>query len=280
MRHLPFYERWFRFLTFYPGAGLSIENSRVDPAYDDGSGLAVSPGHEVTRQLFTSWIESQVGDDPELLAQVMPNYPATGKRTLQDNGSWLACLKRDDVDLVRTPIARIVVDGVVTTDGTHYPADIICYATGFRHNDYLWPMTITGRDGRTLRDVWGDEPSAYLGITVPGFPNFFCVYGPGTNLAHGGSLIFQSECQLHYILDAVRNVLADGHDAIEVRADAAAEYHERYRGEIKQMVWSHPSVKHSHFKNPQGEIFTLSPWPIPTYWTWTRAIDPAHYAYT
>jgi 4-hydroxyacetophenone monooxygenase len=280
MRHLPFYERWFRFLTFYPGAGLSIENSRIDPAYDDGSGLAVSPGNEVTRQLFTSWIESQVGEDPELLARVLPNYPATGKRTLQDNGSWLACLKRDDVDLVRTPIARIVADGVVTTDGTHYPADVICYATGFRHNDYLWPMTITGRDGRTLRDAWGDEPSAYLGITVPGFPNFFCVYGPGTNLAHGGSLIFQSECQLHYILDAVRNVLAAGHDAIEVRADAAAEYHERYRGEIKQMVWSHPSVKHSHFKNPKGEIFTLSPWPIPTYWRWTRAVEPEHYEYT
>ena len=113
-------------------------------------------------------------------------------------------------------------------------------------------MTITGRDGRTLRDVWGDEPSAYLGITVPGFPNLFCVYGPGTNLAHGGSLIFQSECQLHYILDAIRRVLVDGHAAIEVRADAAAEYRERYRGEIKQMVWSHASVKHSHFKNPEG----------------------------
>jgi len=280
MRHLPFYERWFRFLTFYPGSGLSIENSRIDPAYDDGSGLAVSPGNEVTRQLFTSWIESQVGDDPELMAKVLPNYPATGKRTLQDNGSWLACLKRDDVDLVRTSIDRVVADGVVTTDGTHYPADVICYATGFRHNDYLWPMTITGRAGHTLREVWGDEPSAYLGITVPGFPNFFCVYGPGTNLAHGGSLIFQSECQLHYILDAIRRVVADGHTAIEVRADAADEYHERYRGEIKQMVWSHPSVKHSHFKNPEGEIFTLSPWPIPTYWRWTRAIDPEHYEFT
>jgi 4-hydroxyacetophenone monooxygenase len=280
MRHLPFYERWFRFLTFYPGAGLSIENSRIDPAYDDGSGLAVSPGNEVTRQLFSSWIESQVGDDPDLLAKVMPDYPATGKRTLQDNGSWLACLKRDNVELVRTPIDRIVADGVVTTDGTHYPADVICYATGFRHNDYLWPMTITGPDGRTLRDVWGHEPSAYLGITVPGFPNLFCVYGPGTNLAHGGSLIFQSECQLHYVLDAIRRVLVGGHAAIEVRADAAAEYRERYRGEIKQMVWSHPSVKHSHFKNPDGEIFTLSPWPIPTYWRWTRAVDPDHYELT
>ena len=275
MRHLPFYERWFRFLTFYPGAGLSIENSRIDPAYDDGSGLAVSPGNEVTRQLFTSWIESQVGDDPELLAKVMPDYPATGKRTLQDNGSWLACLKRDNVDLVRTPIARIVADGVVTTDGTHYPADVICYATGFRHNDYLWPMTITGRDGRTLRDVWGDEPSAYLGITVPGLPELLLRLRPG------------HEPRARWLADLPVRVPAPLHPRRDPAACwptattrsrcapmRAAEYHERYRGEIKQMVWSHPSVKHSHFKNPNGEIFTLSPWPIPTYWRWTRAVDP------
>ena len=89
---------------------------------------------------------------------------------LQDNGSWLACLKKDNVELVRTGIERIVADGIVTVDGTLHPADIICYATGFRHNDFLWPMTITGRDGAVLRDQWGDEPTAYLGITVPELP--------------------------------------------------------------------------------------------------------------
>jgi 4-hydroxyacetophenone monooxygenase len=130
-----------------------------------------------------------------------------------------------------------------------------------------------------LREQWGDRPSAYLGITVPGFPNLFCVYGPGTNLAHGASLIFQSECQVNYVLDGIHQVLAGGHRTIEVRAEVAAEYHERYRNEISQMVWSHPSVKHSHFKNPDGEIYTLSPWPIPTYWRWTRRVDPADYVF-
>ncbi|MFM8305151.1 MAG: flavin-containing monooxygenase [Actinomycetota bacterium] len=280
MRHVPFYARWFRFLTFYPGAGLSIENSRVDPAYDDGQGQAVSAGNEITRQLFTGWIESQVGDDPDLLAKVMPDYPATGKRTLQDNGSWLTCLKKDNVELVRTGIARIVADGVVTEDGTHHPADVICYATGFRHTEFLWPMHITGRGGRSLRDQWGDRPSAFLGITVPDFPNLFCVYGPGTNLAHGGSLIFQSECQVHYVMDAIGQTLRSGHRTIEVRTDAHDRYVERYQHEISQMVWAHPSVTHSHYKNARGEVWTLSPWPIPTYWTWTRAADPADYTFT
>jgi 4-hydroxyacetophenone monooxygenase len=278
MRHLPFYERWFRFLTAYPGAGLHMDFSRIDPAYDDSDGSAISATNKITGELFLALMAEQIDDDPELLAKVTPDYPATAKRTLQDDGTWLRCLQRDNVDLVRTPIERIVPDGVVTTDGVHHPVDIICYATGFRHNDYLWPMTITGRNGVTLREFWGDEPSAYLGMTVPGFPNFFCLYGPGTSLAHGSNLIFQSECQVHYVLDALR-VLSD-HAAMEPTEAAYLDYVARYRSEIDKMVWSHWSVKHSHFKNPDGKIHTVSPWPVPTYWNWTRAVDLDAYALT
>jgi 4-hydroxyacetophenone monooxygenase len=277
MRHLPFYGRWFRFLTFYPGSGINIENSRRDPNFDDSDGLAISEGNRATRAWFESWIREGVGDDAELLEKVLPDYPATAKRTLQDNGSWLACLRKPNVELVRTGIERIVADGVVTVDGRHHPADIICYATGFRHNDYLWPMTITGRGGQTLREQWGEEPTAYLGITIPNFPNLFCLYGPGTNLAHGGSLIFQSECQVNYVMEAIRTVLTSGHRVAEPRKDVHDEYAAKYQNEISQMVWAHPSVKHSHFKNRDGKVFTLSPWPIPTYWNWTKRFDPDDY---
>ena len=138
-------------------------------------------------------------------------------------------------------------------------------------------MHIVGRDGVVLRDQWGIEPTAYLGITVPNFPNLFCLYGPGTNLAHGGSLIYQSECQVNYIMEALRLLLAGRHRTMEPRADVHDEYRGRYEDEIAQMVWAHWSVKHSHFKNPEGRIFTLSPWPIPTYWTWTKRVDPDDY---
>ena len=232
MRHLPAYQRWFRFLTFYPGAGLHMDYSRVDPNYDDADGLAISETNEITRDLFLGMMTEQVGDDPELLAKVTPNYPATAKRTLQDDGTWLRCLTRDDVDLVREPIERIVADGVVTADGTHHRVDIICYATGFRHSDYLWPMTITGRSGQTLHDRWGNEPAAYLGITVPDFPNFFCLFGPGTNLAHGGSLIFQSEGQVDYVLDAIRVLASEPRTTMEPTQSAFDDYVERYRHEI------------------------------------------------
>ncbi len=90
IRHLPFFGRWFRFLTFYPGAGLSVERNRIDPDYDDG-GLSVSEGNRATRELFSALMLAQLGDDEELAAKVMPDYPPTAKRMLQDNGSWLAC---------------------------------------------------------------------------------------------------------------------------------------------------------------------------------------------
>jgi 4-hydroxyacetophenone monooxygenase len=279
MRHLPFYDRWFRFLTFWPGAGLSLEHSRRDPSFDDSDGRAINERNRVTGEMFLSLMAAQIGDDADLLAKITPDYPATGKRTLQDNGSWLACLQRDNVELVRSAIDRIVANGVVTSDGALHEADIICYATGFRSNDYLWPMTVTGRDDRSLRDTWGNEPKALLGITVPGFPNLFCLYGPGTNLAHGGSLIYQSECQMTYVMDALRVLIEGGHRSIEPTDVALDEYYERYRTEIDQMVWAHPSVKHSHYKNDEGRITTISPWPIPTYWRWTKQIDPAHYVF-
>ncbi len=272
LRHLPFYGRWYRFLIFWPGCDKGLEAARVDPDYPDQQ-VAVSEINEFTRQMFTDWITSQVDDDPDLLAKVVPDYPATGKRTLQDNGSWLRTLTRDDVELVRTGIDHIEPDAVVTVDGERYPADVIVYATGFHANRVLFPMSITGRDGVDLRAMWGERPAAYLGITVPGFPNFFCMYGPGTNLAHGGSLIFHSECQMRYISQCIDELIAGDHRSIEPRQDKYDDWHARSQAELKTLVWSQPSVKHSFFKNAHGEIHVLSPWRIVDYWAWTKEPD-------
>ena len=276
LRHLPFYGRWYRFLIFWPGCDKGLEAARVDPDYPDQQ-RAVSEMNELTRQMFTDWIVSQVGDDPDLIAKVVPDYPATGKRTLQDNGSWLQALTRDNVDLVRTGIDHIDADGVVTIDGQHHPADVIVYATGFYANRVLWPLEITGRDGADLRALWGERPAAYLGITVPGFPNLFCMYGPGTNLAHGGSLIFHSECQMRYITQCIEELIVAGHRSMEPRRDKYEEWHERSQREIEKLVWSQPSVRHSFFKNAYGEIHVLSPWRLVDYWSWTKEPDLADF---
>ena len=272
MRHLPFYGRWYRFLVTWPGADKGLDAARGDPDYADQD-YAVSDINAAARMMFTQWITSQVGEGHELLAKVLPDYPATGKRTLQDNGSWLRTLQRDNVELVRSPIQRITADGIITEDAVTRDADVIVYATGFRHTDVLWPLKITGRDGVDLHRMWGRRPYAYLGITVPGFPNLFIIYGPGTHLAHGGSLIFQSELQMRYINWCLEQLAEANLQSLEPTAEAATEWHQRTQDEIKNMVWSHPAVKHSYFKNADGEIHTVSPWHLNEYWAAVREPD-------
>lgn len=276
LRHLPFYGRWYRFLLFWPGCDKGLAAARVDPDYPDQT-RAVSEINEITRLMFTDWITGQIGDDPDLAAKVVPDYPATGKRTLQDNGSWLATLTRDDVDLVRTPIARIEPDAVITEDGERHPVDVIVYATGFEANRVLWPMAITGRDGADLASRWGERPVAYLGITVPGYPNLFCMYGPGTNLASGGSLIFHSECQMRYITQCLEFLIDGGHRSMEPSRERCDDWVRRSQEEMATMVWAHPSVEHSFYKNAHGEVYALSPWRLVDYWTWTRTLDPGDF---
>jgi len=276
-RHLPFYTRWFRFLMTFPGIAVGTEPYRIDPSFDDQGGTAVNALNARRGEMLLGWMQSVLADRPDLIEKSTPDYPATGKRILQDNGSWLRCLAKPNVELVRTGIDRIVPEGVVTSDGTLHEVDIICYATGFRHNEFLAPMEIVGRGGVSIRDQFGEEPSAYLGITIPHFPNLLCMYGPGTNLAHGAGLFFHSDFQVRYSMDAIHRVLASGARSIEVREGAHADYVERHQSEISQLVWAHPSIAHSHYKNPQGKVFTLSPWPLDQYWAWTRSVDPAEY---
>ena len=276
-RHLPFYARWFRFMMTFPGMAIGTEPYKRDPDYDDPTSTSINATNAQRRDILLTWMRSELADRPDLIEKCMPDYPAMGKRVLQDNGSWLRCLKKPNVDLVRTRIEKIVPDGVVTVDGTFHEADVICYATGFRHNEFLAPMEVIGRNGVSLRQQWGDEPTALLGITMPNFPNLFCCYGPGTNLAHGAGLFFHSEFQVHYALDAIHQVLSTRARTIEVSKDAHDEYKERYQREIGGLVWSHPSITHSHYKNPSGKVFTLSPWPLEDYWHWTRVADPDDY---
>jgi 4-hydroxyacetophenone monooxygenase len=121
--------------------------------------------------------------------------------------------------------------------------------------------------------MWGSRPYAYLGVTVPEFPNFFIIYGPGTHLAHGGSLIFQSELQMRYVDQLLQRLVDADLHSLEPKAEAANAWHQRTQDKIKQMVWSHPLVKHSYFKNADGEIHTVSPWRLNEYWAAVREPD-------
>jgi 4-hydroxyacetophenone monooxygenase len=269
LQHLPYYGRWYRFLLFWPGCDGGLEAMRIDPEWPHQD-RSTSALNEATRQTFVQYLKEQVRGDEELLAKVIPDYVCLGKRTLQDNGSWLRALQRDDVELVTDPIAEIREDGVACESGAVHPVDLIVYATGFHANRFLWPMEITGRRGVKLAEQWGDSPTAYLGITVPGFPNLFCLYGPGTNLAHGGSLVFHAECQVGYVLGCLRALLEGGRAAMECRREVHDEYNARLAEALSRMVWSHPSIRSSWYRNREGRVTVLSPWRLVDYWRWTK----------
>jgi 4-hydroxyacetophenone monooxygenase len=267
LRHVPYYARWYRFLLFWPGSDGLLPALIVDPEWPHPE-RSVNAANDGMRELFTQYLAQQIGDDGELLAKVVPKYPPFGKRMLQDNGTWLAALKRDNVDLVTDPIAEITPHGVRCADGAEHAADVIVYATGFHANRFLWPMEIVGRNGITLREVWGEEPRAYLGITVPRFPNLFCLYGPGTNLAHAGSIIFHSECQVRYVMGCLAALLGNGFSSMDCRQETQDAYAARFDARHAQLVWSHPGVN-SWYKNAHGRVLTTSPWRLVDYWAWT-----------
>jgi len=209
----------------------------------------------------------------------VPSYPPYGKRMLRDNG-WFRMLRRETVRLITDPIEAIEPDGVRTRGGERTPADVLVLATGFQADRLTWPMKISGRHGVTLRERWGDDdPRAYLGITVPGFPNLFLMYGPNTNLAHGGSAIFHSECQTRYTLLALRELLERGQRALEVREDVHDEFNRRVDAQHAKMVWAHPGVG-SWYKNRRGRVFATSPWRMLDYWNFTRVIEPSEYRFS
>ncbi len=160
-------------------------------------------------------LRAQVADD-ELYEKMVPHFPPFAKRALRDDGRWAASFAHDHVELITTPLAAVTPGGVRTADGVEHPADVLIYGTGFTASDFVTPMRVFGHGGLELNEEWGGDARAYLGITVPDFPNFFMLYGPNTNLVINGSILVMVECQVRYIVEGLGRLLARGeaHDVV------------------------------------------------------------------
>jgi 4-hydroxyacetophenone monooxygenase len=139
-------------------------------------------------------------------------------------------------------------------------------------------MRVIGRDGRDLHEHWDGDARAYLGITVPGFPNFFCLYGPNTNLVANGSIIFFSECTVGYIVECVRLLLTEHQRALDCRVHTYLDYNARIEQENAQMAWGASSVN-SWYKNASGRVTQNWPGGLLEFWEQTRVPEPADYEF-
>lgn len=275
LRHVPSFAEWYRFWLFWRSAEGMLPGAIVDPEWDNG-GLSVSMLNEFLRQLLVAYLQTEFADAPELLPAVVPNYPPAAKRVIRDNGVWARTLKREHVHLVTDGIEAITEKGVRTRDGLERPADVIIYGTGFTASQFLTPMTVTGRGGVDLHQRWHGDARAYLGITVPGFPNLFMLYGPNTNIVINGSIVYFSECEVNYVLEAIRLLLEGGHRALDCRSDVHDAYNVRIDEANRLRAWGASSVN-SWYKNSLGRVAQNWPFALLEYWQQTRRADPSDY---
>jgi len=275
LKHVPFYSQWYRFWLFWSMTEGLLDMVRVeaDWAHPDRS---VSQANDEIRELFGTYIQACCGDDEALYEKMLPDYPPCSKRFVRDNGVWPATMAREDVTLETTPIERVTAHGVRFEDGREIPADVIVYGTGFTASDFLVPMKITGRGGRDLHETWRGDARAYLGITIPHFPNLFLTYGPNTNIVVNGSIIFFSECEIDYMMKCLELLLRGGHRALDCRVDAHDAYNTEIDAANQAMAWGAATVN-TWYKNRHGRVSQNWPGSLVEYWRRTREVDAEDY---
>jgi len=271
LREVPLYRVWYRLRLGWTFGDRFHTALQKDPnwPHPERSMNKINDSH---RAFFTQYIASELGARKELLNKVVPSYPPFGKRMLMDNG-WYRMLRNERVKLVSDPIVEIGPDRIVTKDGAEYEADVLVVATGFDVLRFLTAFEVHGRSGQSLREVWNDDDArAYLGLAMPDFPNFFCLYGPNLQPGHGGSLIFVVEMQMRYVMDLLKQMLHQGIGAVECRQDVHDAYNERVDEAHANMVWTHPGME-TYDRNARGRVVVNGPYRNATFYEMTRTAD-------
>lgn len=266
LQNVPYYGEWFRVTMLWRyGDGL-LRTLRRDPNWEhpERSMNRINDRH---REQMADHILTELEGRPDLIEKAMPDYPPYGKRILLDNG-WFRMLRRGNVELVTDAVERFEPSGVVAGNALR-EADVVVLATGFDVTQSAARLGIIGRGGVDLADQWADEEiTAHIGITAPNFPNFFICQGPGTGLAHGGSAIFTSECQVRYITGCISEII-DRDAVMEVREEAHDDYMDRLNAEHQELIWAHPGLT-TYYRNKNGRVISIMPWRLVDFWGMTR----------
>jgi cation diffusion facilitator CzcD-associated flavoprotein CzcO len=212
--------------------------------------------------------------DPALREALTPRYRLGCKRILLASDFYPA-VQRRNVQLVSSAIERVVSDGVITADGAHHPLDVLVLATGFQAAEAMAPFPVRGRHGLELNEAWRHGARAYLGVTVPGFPNLFMIVGPNTGLGHN-SMVFMIESQLRYVLSALDRMDRAGVGAVDARWSVSDSFNSRLQRRMKRTVWSTGGCT-SWYQTRDGLITTLWPGTSLEYRLRTWRFDLADY---
>lgn len=276
LAHLPRFHEWFRLRSYWFASDNLYSLPRIDPEWA-AEHFSASPANEMVLRNATAYLHTTLADRPDLIEQLTPDFRPYGKRIVKDPGFY-AALTREHVRLHRASFERITSDGVVLTTGEFVPADVVVLATGFQL-EFTTGIEITGRHGRTLAQEWsgGEDPRAYLGIQVAGFPNLFVTAGPNSAPNHGAGHNLLSEEQVHYVVECLQYLLEHGHAAMDVRPEVMDEYNARVDAALDETVWKHPGSADvgGYYRNAHGRSVVACPWRLVDYWTMLREPDPS-----
>jgi 4-hydroxyacetophenone monooxygenase len=275
LAHIPTFKEWFRFRVYWAAADGLFANVLKDPAWADNM-LAVSQGNEMTRQYALSYMQQKFADRPDLIEKLTPDFPIFSKRIILDNG-WLDALARPNVHLEDQGIAQILPNGIEARDGSVFECDVIVCATGFNVAQMVGNLTIKGAGGRDLGQEWGaEDPRSYLGMCIPGFPNYFHTVGPNSAPNHAAGQNLISEVQVNWIIEALDCVTDNGARAFEVTQDAFDAWNRKVDARMPQMIWTHPRAN-SYYNNSKGRVFLSWPWRLVDFFNETRRPETGSY---
>jgi cyclohexanone monooxygenase len=215
-------------------------------------------------------------DDEELRRKLTPDHPMGCKR-LVFSSDFLPALARSNVEVLNSPARYLKDRSLVTEDGTEREIDVVVCATGYAAADYLGQLEVSGEGGTTLRDVWRDGAHAYLGMAVPGFPNFFMLYGPNTNVG-SNSVIFMLEAQARYIVRALTYMRRNRKAYVSVRPAALAEFVAKIDRWMTGTVWT--TQCSNYFRAANGRVVTQWPRSARSFWGMTRRFRPADFTFS
>ena len=269
-RNLPYHTNFMRLRIasgFIAGFG---PLAQVDPHFQDEH--ATSRINKVARDNCIAFLKEKLGD-PDLLEKMTPEHPVLSARPVlvDPEYSILDAIQRDTVTLVTDGIRGITEAGVETEDGKLHEVDAIVYATGFKATEYLFPMSITGRGGRTVEELWSQTGAqGYLGAMIPGCPNLWTLYGPNTN---GGLLIpaFQ-EMETCYALKCIERLILDDRKSIDVKEEPYRRYNEMLDERNRCMAWSDARAQ-NYYWTKFGRSATQNPLTPLEVWNALREPD-------
>lgn len=213
------------------------------------------------RAMAERHLSASLADRPDLLARLTPDHPIGAKRTVASSDLYEA-LRRPHVTIAPA-VASMDENGLVDTEGTRHDLDIVILATGFQASNYLSRLKVAGRKGVDLHAAWNGEPAAFLGSCVPGFPNFFMLYGPNSNT---GALVFTLECQAQFAAGCLRAMARAGRSTVEVKKPAFDRFNDWVQARLAGSVYKTTS---NYYTTPSGRVVTQ--WPFSTLRFWWLA---------